>query len=319
MHQPQRVRRLTLSLLLPLALACDTAPDVDAYSFPDAPSAELVPSGAVEVITEDDLRYHVVTAFGFTMTIVENETGAVVIDVGPKADYLPTIGAELAAYADALDKPYSVIITHAHADHYGNVDQFSAVDVYADSAVVGELGKLDDFNAAFPGALKVVERSAEIYGLSYNFDRVSQAETGENAYIYLDSHKALFAEDLVYNRTHSYIREYTPLDDVDELDNWRTGLTELKSSFGDYQHVFVGHGGHRLDVATTIDENISYISDAQALILGSKTLSDGTSATTNHQVVDELARLYPDYESGALPLSLPDAFYEGDPGAIWFP
>jgi len=319
MQHLQRISLLTFALLLPFAPACDSNPEVKTYAFAEAPSADLVPSGAVEVITEADVRYHVVTAFGFTMTIIESETGAVILDVGPKADYLPTIGAELTAYVDAIGKPYSVIISHAHPDHYGNVDQFNSVDVYAESVVVEELGKNDDFNAAYTGTLKGVDRSAEIYGLTYNFDRVSQAETAENAYIYLESHKALFAEDLVYNRTHSYIREYTPRDDVDELDNWKAGLSELKSTFGDYQHVFVGHGGHRADVAATIDENLSYLSDAQGLILGSKTLTDGTTATTNQQVVDEIARLYPDYDEGALSLSLPDAYYEGDPGAIWFP
>lgn len=314
---------LKLSLLVVVMLSlfvisCSNDDDNGNVDFGDAPAATIVQSGTVEVITENNVRYHVIVALGFTITIAESETGVVMIDLGPKADYLPTLGTEIKAYADAIGKPISVIITHAHSDHFGNIDLFTSSNVYAGSVVADVLAADPAFTGLFSGTVNGVVSSETIEGLTFIFDKISNAETGENGYVYLEEERALFAEDLVYIQTHNYIREYTPLKGDDELTNWISGLNELKTQFGDYSHVFVGHGGTSTDVATAIDENIAYLSDAQGLIKGTKELTAGGYAATNQEVVDELALLYPNYSIGALELSLPDAFYPGDPGAIWF-
>ena len=147
---------------------------------------------------------------------------------------------------------------------------------------------------------------------------MSNAETGDNGYFYNQEHKVIFSGDLVYNLTHNYLREYTPNDAEDEIDNWIAGLNVLKTNFSEYDHLFVGHNGSRSDVKTVIDENIDYLQNAQGIIKGTQTLSGGGTATTQLQVVDELQLLYPTYNEGGLFLSLPDAFFPGDPGADWF-
>ncbi|MBK8505486.1 MAG: hypothetical protein IPL46_26785 [Saprospiraceae bacterium] len=120
--------------------------------------------------------------------------------------------------------------------------------------------------------------------LTFAFDKVSNAETGENGYIYKVKHKIVFAEDLIYNLTHPYLREYTPNDGVDEIDNWVAGLNVLKSNFSDYNHLFVGHNGSRSDVGKVIEENIEYLQNAQGTINGTKTISGGGTATTQKKL-----------------------------------
>ncbi|RLD54042.1 MAG: hypothetical protein DRJ05_15380, partial [Bacteroidetes bacterium] len=292
-------------------------PPSTTVDFGTPPSAGIVTTGTVEVITEDNVRYHVIVAVNVcTVTIVETETDVVMIDLGPA--FIQNFGTQIKAYADDIGKPISVIITHAHGDHFGNIDKFESSVVYAETSVVSELAANTTFAGLYTGEVTAVESSLTIGGLVFSFDKVSNAETNENAYIYLAAEKALFAEDLIYNQAHNYIREYTPLTAPDELTNWLNGLNELKTQFGGYSHVFVGHNGTRSDISTVIDENIAYLSDAQGLIKGTKQLTAGGFASTNQQVVDELASLYPDYVISALNLSLPDAFYPGDPGADWF-
>ena len=123
---------------------------------------------------------------------------------------------------------------------------------------------------------------------------------------------------MVYNLTQIYLREYTPNDGEDEIDNWIAGLNLLKTEFSTYNYLFVGHNGSRSDVTVVIEENIDYLMNAQAIIKENQQLTNGGRATTQQEVVDELLLLYPDYKVGGLMLSLPDAFFPGDPGADWF-
>jgi|GEM_PF-578979 len=285
--------------------------------FGDAPLTSIIPTASVEVITEDLVRYHTINFAGgnYTSNIVETEDGIVLVDLGPE---IPNTGTELRAYADAINKPMSVIITHDHGDHYGNISSFTDATVYSEASSAEALMADPGFTDVYTNSVTGVSSSQTIAGVEFKFDKVANAETEVNGYAYIPSLKALFPGDLVYNRTHFYIREYTPLDGSDELDNWVDGLNELKSTFGNYDHVFMGHGGKRSDVSTVIDEGIAYLNDAQGLIKGTKELTAGGFATTNQEVVDELEVLYPNYLEGGIELSLPDAFFPGDPGANWF-
>lgn len=301
-----------------LLIACsdDDRPQPNVVDFGDAPSSALITTGVVNVITENTVRYHTID-FGdapYTVTIVETENAIVLVDLGPA----PAFAAELEAYADAINKPGSVIITHNHGDHYGGAENFTDLDFYAESAVAAQLNATDDFTALYPKSVIGVTETQTIGGLEFTFDKVSKAETGENGYLYNEEHKIVFAGDLIYNLTHPYLREYTPKDSEDEIDNWVAGINELKSNFSDYNHVFVGHNGSRSDVGTVLDENIAYLQQAQGLIKGTQTLSTGGTASTNQEVIDELELLFPNYKEGGLLLSGTDAFFPGDTGADWF-
>lgn len=340
MNYSSKIRLLTLGLTSLLAVACngdtedtsdaddtsavedsgtaDTDTDVDTYTFGDAPAASVFATGSVEVITEDTVRYHVLVAAGFTSTLVESETGVTLVDVGPNLAFIENMGVDLRAYADAIGKPLSVIITHAHGDHYNNIDQFNDLEVFAETSVAAQLMASDGFTGLYTDTVTAAASTQEIGGLSFSFDVISGAETGENGYVYLEAEKALFAEDLLYNKLHNYIREYTPLDGTDEIDAWIAGIDGFKTDFGDYNHVFVGHGGTRTDISAIVDENIDYLTTASGLINGSIEITGGGYATSNAEVVTEIQALYSEYPQGAEVLSLADAFFPGDQGASWF-
>ncbi|SHJ63667.1 Glyoxylase, beta-lactamase superfamily II [Reichenbachiella agariperforans] len=301
-----------------LLIACseDDSSQPNVVDFGDAPSSALITTGVVNVITENTVRYHTID-FGdapYTVTIVETENAIVLVDLGPA----PAFAAELEAYADAISKSASVIITHNHGDHYGGAGSFTALDFYAESAVATQLNATDDFAALYSKSVIGVTETQTIGGLEFTFDKVSNAETGENGYFYNEEHKIVFAGDLIYNLSHPYLREYTPKDSEDEIDNWVAGLNELKSNFSDYNHVFVGHNGSRSDVGTVLDENIDYLQQAQGLIKGTQSLSVGGTASSNQEVIEELELLFTNYKEGGLLLSGTDAFFPGDTGADWF-
>ena len=301
-----------------LFLSCDKDddPPIDMVEFGIAPSSSLITTGSVNVITENTVRYHTFNfaAAPYTVTIVETENNAVLIDLGPAPDF----AVELEAYFDQINKSGAVIMTHNHGDHYGGAGNFTDLDFYAQSEVANQLNNTADFTSLYSNDVIGVSNSQVIGDLTFKFGKVSNAETGENGYVYNEKHQAVFAGDLIYNLTHPYLREYTPNAGEDEIDNWIAGLNVLKAEYSDYNHIFVGHNGSRSDVGKVIDENIEYLQIAQQIIKGTKTISGGATASTQQEVIDELKLLYPNYKVGGLVLSLPEAFFPGDPGADWF-
>ena len=291
-------------------------PIATVVEFGEGPSAALVTTGVVNVITENTVRYHTFdfAAAPYTVTIVETERNVVIVDLGPAPDF----AVELEAYVDAIDKPGAVIITHNHGDHYGGAGNFSDLELFAESTVADQLNSTSEFTDLYGGNAVGVSGTQVFGDLTFTFDKVSNAENGENGYVYNAEHGIVFSGDLIYNLTHPYLREYTPNDGEDEIDNWVAGLNVLKTKFSDYNHLFVGHNGSRSDVGLVIDENINYLQTAKSIINGTQFLSRGDNATSQQQVVDELLLLYPSYKEGGLFLSLPDAFFPGDPGASWF-
>lgn len=328
-----KIKTFMLSLLTIVALfatSCNddndtnTNTNTDSVVFAEAPtfSEAFSANNSVEVITEETVRYHVALLLNgnFTVTMVETATGLILVDVGPGAAFIENAGAELRAYADAIGKPLSIIMTHNHFDHWGNMDSFTDVTVYAHSDVAPLLRADPGFTSLYPNFNSVVSVSSsqELGGFTFNFNTIQNAETGENGYIYLSNVRAVFVADLVYNRAHNFIREYTPLDGTDEIDNWVTGLGVLTAEFGTYNHIFCGHNGTRTDVTAVINENIEYLRLAQDLISGERLLSTGVQASTAQEIVDELLIIYPDHVQSGLLFALPGSFSPDDPGADWF-
>ncbi len=316
------MKYLNMSLLTFLAVillvSCSDDEDIQSnvVDFENPPAATIITTGRVNVITESTVRYHTIDfdSAPYTVTIVETENDIVIVDLGPA----PIFADELKTYVDAINKNGSVIITHNHGDHYGGASNFTNLDFYAQSEVADQLNNTEDFTNLYGKTVIAVSGNKKIGSLNFTFDKVSNAETGENGYFYNEEHKILFSGDLIYNLAHPYLREYSPKDGLDEIDNWLAGLNVLKTDFADYSHIFVGHNGSRSDIESVIDENIDYLQQAQVLITGSQMLTNGNAATSQQDVVDELNLLYPNYSEGGLFLSLPDAFFPGDPGADWF-
>ncbi|WP_282031029.1 MBL fold metallo-hydrolase [Winogradskyella eximia] len=314
-----KLKFIAIMMLAFTVFSCSNDDDSNSQQvidFGTAPSSAIITTGSVNVLTENTVRYHTINfdTAPYTVTIVETENNVVLVDLGPA----PFFANELEAYVDVINKPGAVIITHNHGDHYGGATNFTDLDVYAESTVAAQLNNTADFTSIYPNSVIGVTGAQEIGGLTFVFDKVSNAETGENGYIYNEEHKVVFAGDLIYNLSHPYLREYTPNNGDDEIDNWIAGLNVLKTNFASYNHLFVGHNGSRSDVSTVINENIDYLQNAQGIIKGTQTITGGGTATTQQEVINELEVLYPTYLDGGLYLSLPDAFFPGDPGADWF-
>ena len=311
---------ITLFLTLLSISACNKDDSISSgtVDFGTAPSSTLVPSASVEIITENTVRYHVINFLGdYPIIIVETESGIVLVDAG-SYEY-PDIGRELRLYADAINKSMSIIITHSHFDHWGGLSDFGDITVYTTTAVATSLLAEPDFSTYYSGTVNSVASgsSQTLAGVSFDFYNVSNTETTENAYVTIPSLKALFIGDLGTGG-HEYIREYTPLDSSDELDSWIAVLNLMKTNFGNYNHIFFGHYVSTTSVSTELDRIINYIEVGQGLIKGTRSLTAGGTATSVQEVVDELLLLYPDLPVGGLLFALPNGFYPGDPGAIWF-
>ncbi|WP_028666277.1 MBL fold metallo-hydrolase [Runella zeae] len=300
--------------------------DRDEFDFSPAPSTSLIKGGTVEVVTDGNARYHVLNFGGrWTSTIVESEKEITIVDVGINdpggavitAD-ISKSGEEIRAYANAINKPITIIITHPHVDHFINLDKFKDITVYAETKNAAALNRDATFKQIYGKDAIAVSGSRVIGGFEFHFGNVSGTEATENGYVYIPSQKAVFTGDLTAVNRHSYIRDYTPLDNVDELSTWINALKEMKTKFSDYRYVFVGHVGYDSNVSGNFDKTIAYLSDAQGLIKGTKNLRSGVKAKSNKEVVDELKALYPSFGDGGLLFSLPNAFFPGDPGAIWF-
>lgn len=315
---------LALSATL-LLNSCDTD-EIDAVSFSPAPAASLIKGGEVQVVTDNNARYHVLNFGGrWTSTIVESEKEITLVDVGINdpggaiitADITKS-GEEIRAYANAINKPMTIIITHPHVDHFINLDKFRDITVYAETKNAAALNKDATFKQVYGKDAIAVSGSRLIGGFEFHFGNVSGTEAEENGYVYIPSEKSVFTGDLTAVNRHSFIRQYTPLDNIDELTIWINALREMKTKFSDYKYVFVGHVGYDSNVSSNFDKTIAYLNDAQGLIKGTKNLRSGVKAKSNKEVVDELIALYPSYGDGGVLFSLPNAFFPGDPGAIWF-
>lgn len=114
----------------------------------------------------------------------------------------------------------NIIITHPHIDHYINLDKFKDVTVYAQTKDAAVLNTDATFNQVYGDTAIGVSGSKEIGGFEYYFDNVSGTEAVENGYVYIPTERAVFTGDLTAIKRHSYIRDYTPLDSVDELSIW---------------------------------------------------------------------------------------------------
>ena len=286
--------------------------------FSPPPNQATLNSGEVKVITGDHYRFHVLKdKGGYTATIIESVLGSMLVDTGTGKN--PQFGEDINTYLTLIGKPVSTIITHEHSDHYGNLDKIDNIEViYAEAYVAADLNQSDKFHAITKMPVTALKGKASLYGLIYDFHTIDNAETDHNSYFAIESAKGLFVGDLLYVDAYNYIREYTPLDDTDELTNWIETLQELKLKYSEYDYVFVGHNGYSDNIQALADQNIHYLSIAQALIKGKQPLPNGKKATNVTEVVAEMFRLFPNYKGKGLGFALPGSFWAEDPGAKWF-
>jgi len=197
--------------------------------------------------------------------IVETRNQLVLVD----GQFLVPYAKAFRQYADSLGKPIErLYLSHRHPDHwFGSGAAFGDVPIYAlpeTRTFIQEHGedsrsdhwKLGDFvpdRIVVPG--ETVDPGEEkIDGLTYVFDRVTDAEIDFTLTIRLPELGVHFVQDLVYSGTHLYLTKH--------MEHWIQILQEMLVS--DDELFMPGHGlpADKNEVA----RNVEYLSAARQAV-----------------------------------------------------
>lgn len=267
--------------------------------------AQLSDAITMVVRRSGDVRIHTCVA-SFTgdnianaTHIIESKHALVLVD----GQFLVPYAQQFRRYADSLGKPIDrLYLSHRHPDHWFGVGAaFGDIPVYAlpeTTTFIEEHGedsrddhwKLGDL---VPEQVVVPQRIAgpgkeTIDGVSYVFEKVTDAEIDFDLTIGLPELGVYFAQDLVYSGTHLYLTKH--------MGHWISVLQELLTS--DYDLFLPGHGlpADKAEVA----RNIEYLAAARQAV------ADGL---TNEAFKDFMLRRYPERRCpGIFDIYLPRLF-----------
>ncbi len=226
--------------------------------------------GDIATFARGDITIHSYTsrinAAGNGTYIIESANSLVIVD---SQFYVP-FAEEFRAYADSLGKPIErIIITHAHADHYGGLGAaFADVPSYALADTIGEIaeqgqarldslqpifGPLAPANVVVPfGVLEPGE--LVIDGVTYEILAYQDVEADSQVLIRLPQAGAVFGGDLLFNGLHGFLGP-------GEFDNWLEILqTDVQAQAG-YDLILPGHG--RPGDGAVVDSVIKYLQTAR--------------------------------------------------------
>lgn len=194
----------------------------------------------------------------------------------------------------------TVLITHAHPDHYMGLnavlDRFPAARVLARKPIVEEIryafpSKRRHWQELVPAETMPVEPvvpevfegdSIELEGHEIRFIDLPPAETIHATAFYVPSARALISGDLMFSHSHSYFA------DVDRPGLWIEALRKVRRT-GPIETIYPGHGpvaGPEL-----FDELIEYM-NAYRQIAG-----PGVHVT---EIAPAMMQRYPDYKGAIL-------------------
>lgn len=205
------------------------------------------------------------SSFGDTTHIIESKNYLVLVD----AQYLKEYAIEFREYADSLNKPGSIVISHSHPDHYLGLKYFSDIDRYAleevkmDIEQKGEamlkesrkmLGDKIADTLVTPNKI-LVPGTVVLDNVTYKYTKVQNAEADVQLVIELPELKVIIVQDLVYSGYHPWLSSI-------DLSGWITALENLKKL--KYTMVLVGHGNPT--TPASYDSMIRYLTYAQAVV-----------------------------------------------------
>lgn len=176
--------------------------------------------------------------------IFELENSLVLVDT----QFLLPNALDMRAYADSLGKPIDrVFVTHEHPDHFLGGEVFNDVPVFAlqeVSSAIAEVGdaevaeKQADFGDAIASTFvtpDIVEPGpVEIDGVTFELDRVVDAEAEVQLVVRVPEMGAVAVGDIVYSDVHLVL--------AGQPDTWTAALEELAATSDEYPVVLAGHG-----------------------------------------------------------------------------
>lgn len=235
----------------------------------------------LDIIKKENLTIHVlgspVLGEKVNSILVESSNKIVAIDVPLLKNY----SAELKEYIKSLGKPLErVIVTHAHPDHWGTLEDFKEVPIYSLAETQTEIREKGDWvlgfhrtshgdlvaKEAFVPTHIINEGPLTVDGVSYNIMKIVDAEANKLLAIDIPEIKTLIAQDMIYNKVFLFLGDKTSKGELC-CKNWVAELEKLKKK--EYDIVIPGHG--KTTDASIFDHNIDYLKKAETIINASKT------------------------------------------------
>src|SRR6516165_9614021 len=134
----------------------------------------------------------------------------------------------------------SIFVTHAHPDHYGGINAFSAA--FPDATILARQGVIDG----------MLEWPAKRVHWQDIFGDLPVAETVHSTAFYVPSARALIAGDLIFNGYHLYMA------DTNNPDSWIRAIEQARG-IGPIDTLFPGHG--KVGGAEMCTETIRWLAD----------------------------------------------------------
>ena len=271
-------------------MACSDDDDVIDMTT-NAPTEITRDSGMVVTVQEaNGIKVHSLISpeavFANATHIIETENSLVAFDT----QFLLPNAADMRAYADEIGKPIErVFITHDHPDHFLGSEAFNDVPIYAlqevadliaangDAEVAEKQGDFGSDNIASTFVVpQVIEPgSMVIDGITFELERVVDAEAAFQLVTRIPNHGVVVTGDLVYSGVHLIL--------AGQIAPWTTALQNLEAVDG-YPIVLAGHG---VPAAPAVyDTNIRWLAKAGELI--------ATVGTTAESFKQGLIDAFPD-------------------------
>ena len=236
---------------------------------------------------------------------IETAESLIVIDV--QRDL--THAAEALAAVKKVGKPVAaVLITHGHPDHYAGIGvfkkEFPGLSVYA-SPVTAQTMREDSYGfnkyareelGDFPDEVEIPDRifadgaMLEIGGVQIITREMGQAEANSATVYYLPETGDIYFGDLVLNEMHGFYLEKKSGQLLAALDR----LSVL------FPNASTGHPGHGANgqAHEMIERMRDYTVKARALV-AAELAANGATDANQKRVVEELKKLFPNYERPA--------------------
>lgn len=265
-------RATHFTILVVLGVSACSSNDDSAEGTVIAPMVITRDSGIVVTVQEaNGVTLHTLTApeavFANSTHFIETENSLVAVDT----QFLLPNAQDMRAYADETGKTIDrVFITHEHPDHFLGSEAFSDRPIYALKAVSDLIAangdaevaeKQGDFGADNIASTYVIPQVVEpgtvlIDGITFELDRVLNAEAATQLVVKLPDHGVILTGDIVYSGVHLIL--------AGQIDTWSNALESLGASADQYPMVLAGHGVPATPVV--YETNISWLTKAGELI-----------------------------------------------------
>jgi glyoxylase-like metal-dependent hydrolase (beta-lactamase superfamily II) len=232
-----------------------------------------------------------------TSTLISDDGGALLVD----CLITEQEGRELAAWVASHDRELGyVYITHPHADHFLGLPQILAAFPHARPVALAESipameeqispGYMQVWGGFFPGQLTarpiapapLAGTTVPVGDSAVTLFPVGTTDTGHSSVVYVPGLSLVVSGDVVYNRTHMWLRGSTP----DSRASWLRALDTVAALEADT--LIAGHRNPQAaddDARRQIDECRRYITDFEAAL---------ESSSAPAELIDRMTTAYPD-------------------------